>query len=348
MQPISDNFSFLRIRASCPAFSASHLFLLPRLRLHPPSPSPSPSPCLRLRLRLRHLLVYYTILKPSHLHPLEPSLLQWRPKAGAATPPNLHLRPNQRRRRLRRPPRVRGLRRSLPGLPLLPSRAVQALGGLSEIAKVRSSESGNLELRFRPEDPYCHPAFGELRPSASLLLRISKTKNDLSAEVMARVKHAYHLKVGPFWYAHHLFDEMIKPPHFFLFVATPFSMVKKRPWDSIDATNSGKNGSVEMDGADIMMLVPPLFTSKDRPEKIVLNPSANLFSKNIQRGVVMHRWEMDIDECLAIPFDRQNILSLNLYPCYIHGNFFTVQLSNLLPYIFRLYRKLLLPFCVHL
>ncbi|OAY80178.1 General transcription factor 3C polypeptide 5 [Ananas comosus] len=175
-----------------------------------------------------------------------------------------------------------------PGYPSSPSRAVQALGGLSEIAKVRSSESGNLELRFRPEDPYCHPAFGELRPSASLLLRISKTKNDLSAEVMARVKHAYQ------------FEGLVDYQHV-LGVHAAEARIKKRPWDSIDATNSGKNGSVEMDGADIMMLVPPLFTSKDRPEKIVLNPSANLFSKNIQRGVVMHRWEMDIDECLAIP-----------------------------------------------
>lgn len=31
-----------------------------------------------------------------------------------------------------------------------------------------------MELRFRPEDPFCHPTFGELRRCNNLLLRISK------------------------------------------------------------------------------------------------------------------------------------------------------------------------------
>lgn len=38
-------------------------------------------------------------------------------------------------------------------------------------------QSNRLELHFRPEDPYSHPAFGDLRPCNNLLLKISKTKS---------------------------------------------------------------------------------------------------------------------------------------------------------------------------
>ncbi|XP_038983732.1 uncharacterized protein LOC103714079 [Phoenix dactylifera] len=55
------------------------------------------------------------------------------------------------------------------------------------------------------------------------------------------------------------------------------------------------------------MLMPPLFSLKDRPETIVLNPSVNLFSRNFQRGVVEHCWEMDIEPCLAIAFDIERV-----------------------------------------
>lgn len=40
--------------------------------------------------------------------------------------------------------------------------------------QARSSESNKLELHFRPEDPYSHPAFGELYPCNNFLLKISK------------------------------------------------------------------------------------------------------------------------------------------------------------------------------
>lgn len=42
--------------------------------------------------------------------------------------------------------------------------------------QARSSQSNKLELHFRPEDPYSHPAFGELRPCNNLLLKISREK----------------------------------------------------------------------------------------------------------------------------------------------------------------------------
>ncbi|KAL5974049.1 hypothetical protein ACLOJK_030711 [Asimina triloba] len=63
-----------------------------------------------------------------------------------------------------------------PGYPSSTARAIDTLGGTEGILKARISQSNYLELRFRPEDPYSHPAFGELRPCSGLLLRISKKK----------------------------------------------------------------------------------------------------------------------------------------------------------------------------
>lgn len=60
-----------------------------------------------------------------------------------------------------------------PGYPSSVERAVQTLGGEEGLAKVRASESNFLELKFRPEDPFAHPAFGELRHSSDLVLRLS-------------------------------------------------------------------------------------------------------------------------------------------------------------------------------
>uniref|UniRef100_A0A0E0C323 Transcription factor IIIC subunit 5 HTH domain-containing protein n=1 Tax=Oryza meridionalis TaxID=40149 RepID=A0A0E0C323_9ORYZ len=142
-----------------------------------------------------------------------------------------------------------------PGYPSSPARAAQTLGGLPAIAKVRGSDPGaRLELRFRPEDPYCHPTFGEPRVSAGLVLRLSRPKGGTApprAEVVARVRNAYHFE----------------------------------------------------DNEDVMMLVPPLFSIKDKPTKIALLPSSNALSKSMQRGVVQHRWEMDIGPTLALPFN---------------------------------------------
>lgn len=102
-------------------------------------------------------------------------------------------------------PEPQGFMVHYPAYPSSISRAVDTLGGIQAIQKVkpsqisfysfislpiitftmitisvhfqvRSSKSNKLELRFRPEDPYSHPAFGELRPTNSLLLKISKTK----------------------------------------------------------------------------------------------------------------------------------------------------------------------------
>ncbi|CAL5322694.1 unnamed protein product [Camellia sinensis] len=53
----------------------------------------------------------------------------------------------------------------------------------------RSLQSNKLELHFRPEDPYSHPAFGELQPCNNFLLRITKkaVRNGQDAENTGRV-----------------------------------------------------------------------------------------------------------------------------------------------------------------
>ncbi|GMH29693.1 hypothetical protein Nepgr_031536 [Nepenthes gracilis] len=63
-----------------------------------------------------------------------------------------------------------------PGYPSSTSRAVETLGGIDAIAKTRSSKLNKLELRFRPEDPYSHPAFGQLYPCNNFILRICRRK----------------------------------------------------------------------------------------------------------------------------------------------------------------------------
>lgn len=78
--------------------------------------------------------------------------------------------------------------------------------------QARSSKLNKLELRFRPEDPCSHPAFGQIHSCNNFLLKISKGNqnnncsssqskdcssgkyenlNVLSAEIVARVPEAY-------------------------------------------------------------------------------------------------------------------------------------------------------------
>lgn len=68
----------------------------------------------------------------------------------------------------------------------------------------------------------------------------------------------------------------------------------KEPFDKGDLGYEGDE--------NLMMLVPPLFSLKDVPENLVLRPSATMSSKKKQEGVVEHRWEMEIEPCLAIDF----------------------------------------------
>ncbi|XP_020578392.1 transcription factor tau subunit sfc1-like [Phalaenopsis equestris] len=210
-----------------------------------------------------------------------------------------------------------------PGYPSSASRAIETLGGLQKITKAFGCALQNLDgtqdsdkdrrrfltLKFRPEDPYCHPAFGEPRPSTSLLLKISRTPNvndsayagvsperaeQLSADVVANVSLAYR------------FEGMADYQHV-IAVHAAESRRKKRPWVSDDELFLDDEGNVDMDNEDVMKLVPPLFARKDKPEMIVLNTPTNLLSESLQKGAVEYSWEMDIQPCHAIPFSIHKI-----------------------------------------
>ncbi|KAK3155266.1 hypothetical protein QOZ80_2BG0201080 [Eleusine coracana subsp. coracana] len=183
-----------------------------------------------------------------------------------------------------------------PGYPSSSARADRTLGGLPAIAKVRSSGPGaRLELRFRPDDPYCHPAFGESRASMGLVLRLSKRKGDAAprAEVVARVRTAYHSE-GMADYQH----------------VVPVHAAEERKKKRTDRQNSDENSSIHDDletNGEYMMLVPPLFSLKDKPTKIALRRSCKAVSKSMQRGVVKHKWEMDIGPTHELPFNIEAV-----------------------------------------
>lgn len=240
-----------------------------------------------------------------------------------------------------------------PGYPSSITRAVETLGGTDGIVKARSSQLNKLELRFRPEDPYSHPAFGELYHCNSFLLKISKngvgetsssvdTENtstsvladssnqdpkisfpesletehidqtrsesvsasatvksqaseevqgNLCADIVAQVTESYH------------FNGMADYQHV-LAVHADISRRKKRKWADVDPQFE-KRGLLDVDQEDLMMLVPPLFSPKDMPEKLVLKPSMEVTLKQKQVRVAQQqpRWELDIEPGLALDFD---------------------------------------------
>ncbi|GFQ00991.1 general transcription factor 3c polypeptide 5 [Phtheirospermum japonicum] len=242
-----------------------------------------------------------------------------------------------------------------PGYPSSTERAVETLGGNQDILKVRTEKSNKLELHFRPEDPYSHPAFGELQPCNNYLLKISKKKvkhtqntkvlnrvsehtsadslhieqntltsqstettehivqpecgsisaaseveqiNDeaeeqLSADIVARVSEAYH------------FNGMVDYQHV-LAVHADVTRRKKRNWAEVE-TQLEKVGLLDVNQEDLMILVPPLFSTKDLPEKVVLKSYGEPSLKKKQEEVVQPRWEMEIEPCLAIDFNIKEI-----------------------------------------
>ncbi|XP_057806849.1 uncharacterized protein LOC131021609 isoform X1 [Salvia miltiorrhiza] len=240
-----------------------------------------------------------------------------------------------------------------PGYPSSTERAIETLGGMQQILKVRAEKSNKLELYFRPEDPYSHPASGELQPCTKFLLKISKKKvNDmknvidrsghasanplhlnedilisqstettenivkpnceyvlpstqakpqinngpqeqLSADIVARVSEEYH------------FNGMVDYQHV-LAVHADATRRKKRNLAAIEPESENAD-PVNVDQDDLMILVPPLFSLKVRPQKIILKPSGDLSLKKKQDTVVQKRSELEIDQCLAIDFNIKEI-----------------------------------------
>ncbi|PHU07602.1 hypothetical protein BC332_24091 [Capsicum chinense] len=223
-----------------------------------------------------------------------------------------------------------------PAYPSSVERAVETLGGIQGIAKARTSQSNKLELHFRPEDPYSHPAFGELKHSNNFLLKISKCKvrdvqsadsscgisiqsatgpvnreqenscvdslaaqktatnlkEHVSARIVSHVSEAYH------------FNGMVDYQHV-LAVHADVARRKKRQWAEVEPKFE-KGGLMDVDQEDLMILLPPLFSSKDMPDNIVLKSLASVGLKRKQEG--QHNWERDMEPSLAIDFTIKDIL----------------------------------------
>ncbi|KAL2348666.1 hypothetical protein Fmac_002666 [Flemingia macrophylla] len=212
-----------------------------------------------------------------------------------------------------------------PAYPSSISRAVDTLGGIQGILKARGSQPNRLELRFRPEDPYSHPAFGELRPTSNLLLKISKRKpphvddaedcsssgvkngeqgnqpesvsdqeGSLCADIVARIPEAY------------FFDGMADYQHV-IPVHADVARRKKRNWSELEEQHFDKGGFIDLDHEDVMIIVPPLFAPKDMPENLVLRPSTMLNSKKKPEEILQHPFEMGMEPVLAIDYEIKEI-----------------------------------------
>ncbi|KAI3929253.1 hypothetical protein MKX01_006489 [Papaver californicum] len=117
---------------------------------------------------------------------------------------------------------------------------------------------------------------------------------NLSANIVARVPEAYYFK-GMVDYQH------------VLAVHAEVSRRKKRQWADVEPKFE-KGGLMDIDQEDLMMLVPPLFSPKDEPGDLALKSLTALTSKKKLEAVVQQRWEMEIEPCLAIDFDIEDIL----------------------------------------
>ncbi|XP_042000064.1 general transcription factor 3C polypeptide 5-like [Salvia splendens] len=234
-----------------------------------------------------------------------------------------------------------------PGYPSSVDRAIETLGGMQQILKARAEKPNKLELYFRPEDPYSHPASGELRPCTKYLLKFSKKKlkdtenvmnhfghtsadplhqnedilisqttdtteniaqlnceslldsseaksqinngpqEQLCADVVARVSEEYH------------FNGMVDYQHV-LAVHANATRKKKRNFVDMEPESGDP---VDVDQDDLMILVPPLFSLKSQPQKMILKPSGDLSLAKKLDTVVRKHSELEIDQCFAIDFN---------------------------------------------
>ncbi|KAK9947270.1 hypothetical protein M0R45_002904 [Rubus argutus] len=204
-----------------------------------------------------------------------------------------------------------------PGYPSSISRAIDTLGGTQGIRKAHHSHpNSRLELHFRHDDPYSHPAFGDLRPCHNFLLKISKTKsaggqNDqvskrcpqlspetelLAAqqvEILTPETHQLNVCadiVAPVPQAYH-FDGMVDYQHV-IAVHADAARKRKRNWVETEEPHFDRGGLMDVDQEDVMILLPPLFAPKDVPDNLVLKPSGTLSVKKNQEEPVQHQLEI--------------------------------------------------------
>lgn len=185
-----------------------------------------------------------------------------------------------------------------PGYPTSIARAVETLGGEDAISKARSSESNYLELRFRPEDAFAHPIFGELHGLSGLLLQVSRmqeAKNasqGLRAEVIAKVDQSYDFSgMADYQY--------VAPVH--------AKLLRNKKRTRFGHLQSEQGGLPDMEQEEMMILPPPLFSVKDMPEDLVLRPSEISRASQRQASLAEQPWEMDIVPCFNLDFKIKEI-----------------------------------------
>ncbi|CAB1332806.1 unnamed protein product [Coregonus sp. 'balchen'] len=61
-----------------------------------------------------------------------------------------------------------------PGIISNVDKMLESIGGIQGVSKTYADPSRRLELRFRPQDPFCHPVCGNRFPSTNLLLRMKR------------------------------------------------------------------------------------------------------------------------------------------------------------------------------
>ncbi|XP_010541506.1 PREDICTED: general transcription factor 3C polypeptide 5 isoform X2 [Tarenaya hassleriana] len=221
-----------------------------------------------------------------------------------------------------------------PGYPSSISRAVDTLGGIEGIKMARGSASNKLELRFRPEDPYAHPALGEQCSSNSFLLRISKKeltqdsrpesqtvlattgvepclsedRPALCCDIVSRVSGSYH------------FDGMADYQHV-IPIHADIAQKKKRKWMEMESL-AANSDLMDLADEDVMMLLPPFFAPKDIPENLVLRLPASSGSKKKEEVAAQNSSEIDTGPIFAIDFGVKEI------PKILNWEDFIVRGSN--------------------
>lgn len=92
---------------------------------------------------------------------------------------------------------------SYPGIVNNLSKALDTLGGLDDINTRYSDSNQRLELRWRPEDPYCKSSYGDSSATNNLLLRFKKRKRkradgtieyEHKVEIIGTVKVTYRFQ----------------------------------------------------------------------------------------------------------------------------------------------------------
>ncbi|XP_042003092.1 general transcription factor 3C polypeptide 5-like [Salvia splendens] len=116
-------------------------------------------------------------------------------------------------------------------------------------------------------------------------------QEQLCADVVARVSEEYH------------FNGMVDYQHV-LAVHANATRRKKRNFTDMEPESGDP---VDVDQDDFMILVPPLFSLKSQPQKMILKPSGELSLPKRQDTVVRKHSELEIDQCFAIDFNIKEI-----------------------------------------